>query len=364
MTKGLKYIFGLVAFAMLVISCGVSSDGDNRFKAKPAALAKMNEVVVVTDPDIWDSIVGDTIDYLFSSPYPITPSPEPTFDLRYYTVDKLDGEPLLKTLRTYLVVANLQDEDSKATQFVKKDLGEERFQRALTDPTFHTSIGRDKWAVGQIIIYVFANGMDQLADAVADNYAGIAKKVNEHDAEQLNESVYSYGTMKPAIAKIKEASGGATVKIPNDYQVVLDSPEENNLMWFARDTRKGRTDIVVRVFDYEGPESISKENIKKNYNVFGSKVKSDKQGDYMRINDEDLPILEFEAPIGGKYAKEYRGIWEMAKEFMGGPFLSYAIVDGNSNKFIQIDAFVLAEGKDKRDLLQQLDHIAKSTVWE
>ncbi len=362
MTAVLKYICAAIALSILTISCGVS-DPSQQLTTKPTALGKMNEIVVVTDNDIWESHVGDTIKYFFGSVYPITPSPEPTFDLRRYEMADLNAAPLIKQLRTYLIVANLEDDDSPMTEFVKKDLGEERFQKALTDPSFHTSIGRNKWANGQILIYLFAKGLDDLSAAVESSYEGIAAKVNEHDREQLYQSSYSRGEGTGFISKMTERYG-AEVKIPADYKLVLDAPEDNGMIWLRRDTKDAIINLAVRQFPYTGPESVAKENIKKNFNDFGRKyVSSPAEGSYVVINDVDLPMLEWNREISGHYAKEYRGIWEMENDFMGGPFQSYVIVNEKAKKMIQIDGFIMAPGKDKRNMMQQIELIASRTKW-
>ncbi len=361
MSEIIKYAMGFMLFCILTISCGVS-DPAKAFQARPTALGKMNEIVVITDDVIWNSFVGDTIDYFFGEVYPITPSPEPTFDLRRFDVGDLNAQPLKRQLRTYMVVANLGDENSDIAKFVKKDLGEERYQKALSDPTFNTSVGRDKWANGQILIYVFAKSMDDLAAAIAKNYEGIAAKVNDNDAEQLYQSTYSRGEGTGFISKTVERYG-AEIILPGDYKLVMDAPEDNGLIWVRRDIKEKVMNIAVRQFPYKGPESISKEMVKNNFDAFGKYVHSDAEGSYIKINDVDLPMLSWDKTISGRFAREFRGIWEMENDFMGGPFLSYVIVNEEVQKMIQIDGFILAPGKSKRDMMQQIELIASKTKW-
>ena len=87
-------------------------------------------------------------------------------------------------------------------------------------------------------------------------------------------------------------------------------------------------------------------------------ISSTEANTYMRINDEDLPILEYNKDINGLYAKEYRGIWEMENDFMGGPFHTWMIVNGD--ELIYVDGFVWSPGKTKRDMLQQLEQIVST----
>lgn len=79
----------------------------------------------------------------------------------------------------------------------------------------------------------------------------------------------------------------------------------------------------------------------------------------MVVNDKDLPVYEYKSELDGFYMKEIRGVWEMEKDFFGGPFISYAIVKDLDKEIILIDVFVYAPGKDKRIHMQQLDYLIK-----
>jgi len=56
-----------------------------QFEARTAAFGQVNDMVVVADQKVWESAVGDTFRYYFSSAYPILPQPEPVFDLWHWT---------------------------------------------------------------------------------------------------------------------------------------------------------------------------------------------------------------------------------------------------------------------------------------
>ena len=49
----------------------------------------------------------------------------------------------------------------------------------------------------------------------------------------------------------------------------------------------------------------------------------------------------------------------MTKDFLGGPFASYAILNEKKGEIVFIDTFVYAPGVEKRNMMQQLDYIAK-----
>jgi hypothetical protein len=77
----------------------------------------------------------------------------------------------------------------------------------------------------------------------------------------------------------------------------------------------------------------------------------------MRINDIDLPMFTKVTQVDNKYALEARGIWEIANDYMGGPFVSYLIHNPKQDELLFIDGFIHAPGEDKRNFMQYLEHI-------
>lgn len=353
---------------------GCQSDNP-KFKVKPSALGVMNEIVVISDDEIWNGPLGDSIRYYFGGAFPLTPQPEPIFDLKQYDPLSLESQPLRKELRTYLVVADLGDPSSEAAIFVKNDLGENGIAKAKSDPEFNTSVGRNKWATGQILVYLFADGYDNLADAIGKNFANISSLVRKHDDNQLKQLTYSRGVNRGLSKQIANIIGVESIDIPSDFVVVKEYPESQTI-WLRKDvnvrkiikdeySRDQRADIgavmniVLGRKEYTSKAQLSKELMKDYFNAFGrSEVSSSEPNTYLVLNDQDLPILEFTSNFNGQYVKEYRGIWEMENDFLGGPFLSYQIVSGNNLIFVH--SFVLALGTDKRDFIQQIEKIVST----
>ncbi len=325
---------------------------------KPVALGVMNEIVVVSDQNIWDGAIGDSLDYYFGGAYPITPQAEPIFDLRHFAIDELVAQPLRKRLRTYLIVADLADPSSETAEMIRKDLGTDGVNRAMSDATFTTSVGKDKWATGQILIYLFANGYDALASAIRVNFSSISTRVRQHDDRQLTQSTYTRGVNKGLSRQIGQLIG-VSIEVPFEYFVAKEVQKEN-LVWLRKDTKNATLSLVLKKEKYTSDSQLTKSYMKGIRDDIGRRyVSSPEDNSYMLINDEDLPILEYSKEINGLYAREYRGIWEMENDFMGGPFMTYLLVNGED--LIYIDAFILALGKDKRNYMQQLEKIV-STV--
>lgn len=282
------------------------------------------------------------------------PQPEPIFDLRHFTKQELDADPLRKELRTYLIVANLSDDESVTTQLVKRDLGEERLRRAMEDSDFFSMIGREKWAKGQLIVYVFGKDEEALKQNIVKSFTAVAKRVNQHDFNQLDATVFIQGESFKVQEAIKERFD-FDMRIPGEYQVAMN---RDNFLWIRKDDREITSSMMITTLPYRNANQFTKENLISIQDSLGARfISSSELGSYMRTNDINLPVFVYEKKIDGQYAIEGRGIWEMKNDFLGGPFSTYMILDQAKNRIIFIEGFVYAPSKKKRLFIQAIEHI-------
>jgi hypothetical protein len=115
---------------------------------------------------------------------------------------------------------------------------------------------------------------------------------------------------------------------------------------------------MVKKMKYEEEDQLSKEYLLNLRDSLGKEyVSSTIEGSYMRVNREDLPIIYNTTRVSGHYAVEARGIWEIVDDYMGGAFISYLVLNANTNELLFIDGFLHAPGEEKRDLMEHLDYI-------
>jgi hypothetical protein len=353
--KFYKYILVLI-IGLVFVSC--NDDLAKKYEAKPVALGRMNEIVLLTDGELEEGMIRDSFNFYFGSAYPIMPTPEPLFDIRHFTLLELEQEPLRKELRTYVLLADISKPDSRATKMLRSDLGEERFRKAK-EGLLTSSVGRDKWAKKQIIVYLFADGEQALAKVIREKFPAVAQRVNQHDQEQLSTSIYAVRSDNPGLRKKIGDNFGIDLRIPGDFNVAINEAA-NSFIWLRKDTKDAILNMTVSTYPYTGPEMLTKESISDLRDAYGERyVTSSTEGSYMVTNRQDLPMFESTEPLGENYMKEIRGIWEMTKDYMGGPFVAYAIVNEKKQELVLVDVFVYAAGKSKRNYIQQLDYIVK-----
>lgn len=344
-----------VAILVLFSLTACSEDVQRSMKAVPTAFGNLNEIVVIMDDDMWEGPVGDTLRYYYSSAYPMLPQPEPIFDLRHFTPNDLRKDPLRRELRTYMPVANLNDEDSPTTKMVIKDIGKEKARAARETPAENNSaVGKDKWAKGQLLIYQFAYSHDQLIEVLKENFPSVHKRVNKFDSRKLQAYVFLDGENKRLMEEVK-SDIGVKMRIPNDYFMAINDEE---IIWMRKETDEISSNLMLKKLPYESKSQLSKDYLITLRDSIGKKyISSTLEDTYMQVNDEDLPVISNPTKVNGYYAIKASGIWEIVNDYMGGAFVSYLIHNPNTNELLFVDGFLHAPGKEKRDFMEHLNYI-------
>ena len=327
------------------------------FAPKPRAFGDVNRINVIADDDLLATHVGDSVRYYYEQAYPLMPQPEPLYDLQHLSVEDLNKLPARKELNNYLLLADLNEEDSPTTRMALRELGEEKIYAAREDYRRGTSIVTDRWATGQTLIYLIAEGPDELAMLVAQSFPAASKRIAAADRSKLEANTYQSGKATVLRDSMRDLVG-LTLDVPLDYKPAL---MQENLVWLRRDLGQIIQNVIVSSVPYTGEEQLSQDSIVAYRNAIGKEVvRSTTPGSFMTSNDRDLPVVTSVIEINGNYAYEARGVWEMTKDFMGGPYFTYLIPDSASGKLYLIDVFAYAPSKRKRNYMQQLELIARS----
>jgi len=350
----------ILPLLMLLIWTGCASDITSKFNAPKNAFGQANRLCVIADQDVWEGEIGDSIRYIFGAAYPILPQPEPLFDLKHFTPQELNLDPYRKELRAYLMVGDLSNPESPTVKSITKDLGAENLRKAHEQADFNIKVGYDKWAQGQTLVYLFAPSKEKLLDAAERNFPAIANKLHKTDKEQFEATLYFGGENGAVKQKIKDQFE-MEIRIPSDYFVAI---QDTQSLWLRKETEFLSSNILIHRIPYTSEDQLTKKGIKELRDQLGKEyVSTEIKDTYMRTNDVDLPMLTKAIDLNGAYAIEARGIWDIVNDFMGGPFLSYMILDKETNELTFIDCFVHAPGKKKRDYMMHLEYIIESAKF-
>ena len=338
---------------------GGGAGGSVLDNAKPNAFGDVNRVVVVADPELLETPVRDSLAFHYEQPYPLMPQPEPMFDLRFTDAPSLQARQARRELRSYIILADLTEEDSPTTRFVTRMVGEEKVRAAREDYTRGTTVVSDQWADGQVVLYLYAEGPEELGELIARTYNSAAERILASDEEVLNANIYQAGRNRATVDSL-ERLVGLSLDIPQDYLVAKG---EDDFMWLRRDLRDVVQNLFVARVPYTGPEQLTRDSaIALRARIGRDAIRTNTEGSVMSTNDRDLPVLTSRPTIGGVEALAAKGVWEMTDDYMGGPFFTYLIPDEAAGQLYVVDAWVYAPGskKGKRNYMQQLEKIVES----
>ncbi len=320
-----KLFFLLIVF--LAVSC--STEGPR----KPAASGKAGEMLVVMNTTKWEGFAGDVVRDVFSSYVPMLPQAEPQFNLFQIAPDAF--AKLFETHRNILFV-----------EF---------------DPTLEKGkieARRDQWSYPQMVIKVITPNEDVLQRIMENNRESF---INYYLGQERQRMINAYKRMinHQARTAINEKLK-LDLAVPEGYFV---AKEAENFIWLRQTGTRDDLDLglMITVLPYKDPavdfdheviwarrDSITKLHIPGTFDNTWMTTYPDIPPVFKEINFNDL------------YAVEARGLWKVANDHMGGPFINITFVDEKNSRLINLDGFVYAPKYDKRDYLRQVEALMYS----
>lgn len=348
-----------MSVSVLLLLANCSGEVQSSLAPVPTAYGPINQLNVISDSTIWNDRIGDSVDFYYASAYPIMPQPEPIFDVRHLQPQQMKAMPAMRELRNYLILADLSDNTSPTTKMVREDISDSKLQEAM-QKGYGTTIGRNKWAKGQQLIYIYGNTREELLAGVVNSFPAVAARVQEFDRKSIDATTFFSGMNRDLMDTVQQIVG-VEMRIPKEF--FLAPLEDTTIVWLREDTPYGSNNIFLSRIPYRSEKQLSKEHIINIRDSLGNYVSTTIPNTYMRVNDEDLPMIAEQTTINGDYALEARGIWEIENDFVGGPFVSYLIYDPNKTDLLFVDAFVHAPGEEKRDKVQALEYIVSTIKY-
>jgi hypothetical protein len=323
-----------LVFLFTVLFAACVRDGSNSLdKVLPTSSGKYGEVLVVIDSVYEQKKSGEAIDQIFYKSVEGLPQQEAMF--RMSTVDPDDFRSILKRSRNILRLTISSNRKARI------------------------KVEEDVWAKNQLLIQVEAPNDEEASRLLLKNKENIQDYFNEREKERLQKqfSIKPDKEIEKRILKRFEAS----ILIPPGF-VVMDT--SGNGLWLKKEKQIGQHQVMQGIMIYEVPytsdSTFSLNEMVLSRDFFTqSHVQGMRDSSYMAVYRE-YKSSPREVNLNGKYAVEYRGLWNMKNDFMGGPFVHYTIVDEKRNRVLHIDGFVYAPKFNKREYVRELDAILQT----
>jgi hypothetical protein len=327
----IKNLLFILFLSVTVSSClkNPGSPGSGNNSGLPNITGSAGEVLVVMDNNLWKSQGGNKLREALEQEYPALPQPEPLFDVIHIPAAAFDD--LFKMHRTILIL-----------------------DVSSVHKTAVVNYSENTWARPQIVVRFLAPDPESLEKLILENKDRLISYLRQYDRKRLAE-VYRSGKdlgVKSVLSKFR-----IDLAVPRGYNIDIDAEDFGS---FSIESSETSQVIFIYRYPYFDKIDFSTERLIEKRNEFLKKyTKGTRAGSYM-ITASIFPPLAYDLQINGREFVEIRGLWELNKGYMGGPFISHSTLDSITNEIITVEAYVYNPNNKKRNLMRQMESIVYS----
>ena len=314
-------------FLIFLFSCNSNIDRTQRFV--PESSGNINHVTVVMPENDWKSTLGNIVRDSMGVIYEGLPLDEPQYSLSFMKPGTFKG---------------FARQNRNVIWFLKDSIS--RFQLA-----------KNQFARPQILALITGEDSENQAFSFGENISLLRQTMAENERKEklrrINKSLSTENNLKERF--------GIKLKYPSAYKTVKDT---TNFVWIQKPIQKGHLNLVV----YTLPEnSIDGAFNKKILNIRDSigrlYVPGRLPGSYL-ITERAFRPYFYKVRLDGKEGYLTKGTWEVANDFMAGPFVNYMIHDSLQKRLLVIEGFAFAHSVSKRDYMFELNTILRTFKHE
>jgi len=314
----------ITAFALLVVltSCEFDKSG-----LQPST-GKTNEMLVVTNSDAdWNGKMGNTIQSWFGQYQAGLPQPE-----NIYTMAHVAEPNFSKMFKTHhnIFIVDVNPDFEKPVLETKKDL----------------------WVKPQRVVKMTVPDKETFFEEFDKHKEAFIELFNKSERRRVNLAFSSIRSMEFKNLLIDKF--GIDMAIPKDFHIAVDA---DNFLWLRREAERFSQGLLFYSYPYTDTIAFSSDHIIGVRDSLTRRyIPGPSDGSYMKVSVIEPPVTK-KIDFKGHFAVEMRGLWELEGDFMGGPFLSYTLVDEQTNRVVTIGGFVYNPSQEKKNLARQMEAI-------
>ncbi len=337
----------------LLVGCSMSEK--QRVENLPTATGKPGDMIVIMDSVQWRGELGAELRKILRQEVPGLPREEPFFDVIYVYPRK--GYTLLTQIRNLVFVFTL-DQQTSGSQIMKENFSEETLMKIRTDSTFFMATAKDEYSRGQEVMYLFSDTQENLIKHLRKNTRYIQDYFNAIEKRRLQASLTKATTTKGITEQLRKENN-FEIRVPFGFKV---ADKQQDFVWLRLMDSRVDKNVFISWKPYESeyqllPDSLVywRNEIARQY-LFED---PDNTESYL-VTETTVPFKPLKATqvnFNNRFAMELRGLWKTNTNTMGGPFISYGLVDEQRQMIYYIEGFCFSPGKDQRETIRELEAI-------
>lgn len=331
--KIIPVIYIVIISIILLPACDTSvnkqSAGGIKGRILPNITGAAGEVLVVMDNFNWQNSTGELLKDILMEEYPGLPQSEPLFDVIHITAASFDN---LYQYHRSIVLTTIGTGMEPAIRFRE-----------------------NVWARPQIVIQLEAGTATELHQLIEENENKIQSFLIQYDRKRLMENYEESKDLN--IQKELARNHQIRLAVPRGYNLDFSKDDYTSISIETPEYSQ-----VIQVFEYpsEGPEDLNTESLIARRNAFTKKYVQGPNEDTYMIIAPIYPPLTYDIKINDMDVVEMRGLWELEKGFMGGPFVSHSVYDSTRHRIVTVDGYLYYPNQKKRTKMRQLEAIIYS----
>lgn len=300
----------------------------------------VNELLIITnDKTQWEGALGDTLRAFFSTEQIGLSQPEPVFDL-LNVADENFKDMFIKFHNIFIADINPQAGKTTSESF------------------------RNLWADPQRMIKITAPDLPSFYKEFDLKKNSFLKLFIELERERT--LTISKLAVDIKLSDMVATKFGVRIPLPEGFYTAKEAP---GFIWLRHKVTKVKQElelgIMIYTIDYHDTIVFNPKHILKWRNSITLEyIPGPSPISYMKVADEVIPpVFNTVTDFPGGYAVETRGLWDVANDFMGGPFLSYTFIDKAKNKVITLDGYIYNPNDVKKYYMRELESIFYATEF-
>jgi hypothetical protein len=339
---------------LLILTPFFAGCGEIAEENLPYSMGGIDEILFVVDERLESDTIMTIVEDLVLEDFGYLNQGESRLDPLY---TDLEGFQKAFEKHRNTVFIGYLDQANAYNAFTEQLIGEEAADQVQAGEGLFRIERENVWARGQRIHLLLAPDYNTLREGISKGAAQVLDRVQATEFRKIQTNLFRAGENNALEEELAEKFG-IKMRLPATFK---KHPASNGNFMFIRSTT---IDLHNTLFIYEVPYTDTslvgfRWPIQTRDSLGRLYESSRLEGSYMKTEDR-LPVGQDAIEFKGNYAVRTRGLWRLVGDFMGGPFISYSILDESANRVILIDGYVYAPDMKKRKLIRELDAIIQT----
>ena len=318
-------------------SCGEEKKKNEMFMSVSGT---PGELILVTTTGQWNGKIGAAFRENFEKPVYGMPQQEPLFDLVQTSLN--DFERVFQTFRNVVIV----------------ELDTNRFGQSKIQ------YKKDVWARGQLVIRLIASSRDEVVDLINEHADEMTRIIQTKELNRLAAKYKAHSNVKIQKELLKKL--GVQASIPKEAVLaVIDTSHA----WIRIERKKVKggykhqisQGLLIYKFPYTAKQQFLDSSLFEIHDVkLNQYIKGPSEGTYMTTEYRYYPPVTKEVAYEGHFSKEMHGLWRMEGDFMGGPMVTFFVLNEDEGMIYGVSGYAYAPQFNKREYYREIEAVAKS----